>query len=223
MAIVKCKECGHEISTKAEACPQCGAKRKPSSMGCGGLIVVIFLAFVILTTIGIVVGPGDQPSGAVRSTSPAVVLTKYAHETVNIRQAQSADSPAVGRLVRGDAVQFGSVSGEWGRLIDGRGFVYLPVLENEPVPAFEIVSSSWVRDPDFGGSGSVIYNVELRNNTSRYVENVRVEITTYDANGSIMTTDFTFVKGLAPGGTGSAKGYATYFGGEETARIRVVR
>lgn len=26
MALVKCKECGHEISTKASACPQCGAK-----------------------------------------------------------------------------------------------------------------------------------------------------------------------------------------------------
>lgn len=31
MAMVKCKECGNEISSKAEACPSCGVKRKKTS------------------------------------------------------------------------------------------------------------------------------------------------------------------------------------------------
>lgn len=35
MALVKCKECGAQVSTKAAACPSCGAKRK----GGGGCIV----------------------------------------------------------------------------------------------------------------------------------------------------------------------------------------
>ncbi|WP_412514572.1 MULTISPECIES: zinc-ribbon domain-containing protein [Shewanella] len=26
MALVKCKECGEEVSTKAKTCPKCGAK-----------------------------------------------------------------------------------------------------------------------------------------------------------------------------------------------------
>ncbi len=43
MALKKCKECGHEVSTKADACPNCGAKlkteRKP--IGCGGFIILV--------------------------------------------------------------------------------------------------------------------------------------------------------------------------------------
>ncbi|WP_394854470.1 zinc-ribbon domain-containing protein [Shewanella xiamenensis] len=27
MALVKCKECGEQVSTKAKSCPKCGAKR----------------------------------------------------------------------------------------------------------------------------------------------------------------------------------------------------
>ena len=42
MALKKCKECGNEVSTKAEKCPHCGAKVK-SGIGCIGLIGVVFL------------------------------------------------------------------------------------------------------------------------------------------------------------------------------------
>lgn len=38
MAMTKCKECGSEISTKAEACPKCGAKVTKSS-GCATAII----------------------------------------------------------------------------------------------------------------------------------------------------------------------------------------
>jgi len=47
MALVKCKECGSEISDKAEACPKCGAKRS-SPNGC--LVFIIFI--VVVTAIG---------------------------------------------------------------------------------------------------------------------------------------------------------------------------
>lgn len=44
MTLLKCKECGNEISTKAESCPKCGAKTGPikagsTNMGCGALIL----------------------------------------------------------------------------------------------------------------------------------------------------------------------------------------
>lgn len=42
MALKKCKECGKEVSTKADKCPHCGAKVK-SGIGCLGLIGIIFL------------------------------------------------------------------------------------------------------------------------------------------------------------------------------------
>ena len=46
MAIVKCKECKSEISSKADVCPRCGVRRRAKNGGCivafgrliGGLI-----------------------------------------------------------------------------------------------------------------------------------------------------------------------------------------
>lgn len=47
MAMTKCKECGAAVSTKAEACPQCGAKRPKQTSGCAWL-ALIFLGIPIL-------------------------------------------------------------------------------------------------------------------------------------------------------------------------------
>lgn len=49
MAMTKCKECGAEISTTADACPKCGAKQVRTS-GCAkvALGVFVFFAFVII-------------------------------------------------------------------------------------------------------------------------------------------------------------------------------
>lgn len=47
MAIKKCKECGKEVSTKADLCPHCGAKQKRKSIGCGGaILILIVIGFV---------------------------------------------------------------------------------------------------------------------------------------------------------------------------------
>ena len=34
MSLVKCKECGTQISSKAEKCPKCGIRLRSSSPGC---------------------------------------------------------------------------------------------------------------------------------------------------------------------------------------------
>jgi hypothetical protein len=47
MALKKCKECGNEVSSKADACPKCGAKLKPKSIGCGGLLLVLIVIGII--------------------------------------------------------------------------------------------------------------------------------------------------------------------------------
>src|SRR5690606_5714242 len=49
MAMTKCKECGAEISTTADACPKCGAKQVRTS-GCAKVVlgVVVFFAFVAI-------------------------------------------------------------------------------------------------------------------------------------------------------------------------------
>lgn len=47
MALKKCKECGNDVSTKADSCPKCGAKIKAKSIGCGGLILVLIVIGII--------------------------------------------------------------------------------------------------------------------------------------------------------------------------------
>lgn len=49
MALKKCKECGHEVSTTAKTCPHCGAKPN-KGIGCLGVIGV-FIFIVILANI----------------------------------------------------------------------------------------------------------------------------------------------------------------------------
>ncbi|MCU4517791.1 zinc ribbon domain-containing protein [Acinetobacter radioresistens] len=45
MALIKCKECGHQISKNAETCPNCGAKNKKN--------VPTWLAVLVLIVVGI--------------------------------------------------------------------------------------------------------------------------------------------------------------------------
>jgi len=42
VALIKCKECGNDVSTKADACPKCGARLKSSSGAGSGCIVGFF-------------------------------------------------------------------------------------------------------------------------------------------------------------------------------------
>ena len=63
MAMIKCRECGAQVSSKARACPTCGAAPKPKSnpyvVGCGGG----FLIF-LLVVVGFGVGIEDRPQPA---------------------------------------------------------------------------------------------------------------------------------------------------------------
>ena len=51
MALRKCKECGKEVSTKADLCPHCGAKQKRKGIGCGGAILILIAIGFIATQI----------------------------------------------------------------------------------------------------------------------------------------------------------------------------
>ena len=51
MAMTKCKECGNEISTKAEACPKCGAKQVRTT-GCAKVVLIFFGAIFLLAILG---------------------------------------------------------------------------------------------------------------------------------------------------------------------------
>ncbi|MHB8424546.1 MAG: zinc-ribbon domain-containing protein [Gammaproteobacteria bacterium] len=43
MALKKCKECGHEVSSTANVCPNCGARQGRKKYGLGALIILIIV------------------------------------------------------------------------------------------------------------------------------------------------------------------------------------
>jgi len=228
MALIKCKECGNEVSKNAESCPKCGApiRKKPTQYGCGTLILLIIVGFVLIGVFSSNDSNRISYTASNNKTTNSYRDIRYAHKTINIREGAGKSHKVVGQLKRGDAVEVKEVQNKWAKISVGgveKGYVYEPLLKYNPIPPLEIADWNWYSDSGFGVNGAVIWNVEVRNNTSRYIELVKVEFSTYDSSDKLITTDYTYVKGLSPGGTATAKSYATYFGREKTGRIRIVQ
>jgi Domain of unknown function (DUF4352) len=66
MALIKCKECGQEVSKKAGSCPKCGAPIKKKT----SLITWIVAIIIVLWVIGYIANQGNTPSET-SSTSDA--------------------------------------------------------------------------------------------------------------------------------------------------------
>jgi hypothetical protein len=89
VALVKCRECGHEVSDQAETCPHCGIKApgaadrqapppppqapKKKPAGCltviGGMIVCIIAVIAVVSIINAVSNNGQLPGSSSASTS----------------------------------------------------------------------------------------------------------------------------------------------------------
>lgn len=48
MALIKCKECGEQVSDKAASCPKCGAPNSKKSKGPSGCMMVFFIIIGVL-------------------------------------------------------------------------------------------------------------------------------------------------------------------------------
>ncbi|MBP7765097.1 MAG: zinc ribbon domain-containing protein [Syntrophaceae bacterium] len=71
MALIKCKECGTEVSSKAESCPKCGARVKAKSIGCGTVIIVIILALIVMAAFNDIFSPKSKSSNTSNPTTQA--------------------------------------------------------------------------------------------------------------------------------------------------------
>lgn len=69
MALIKCKECRSEVSSKAETCPKCGARVASKPMGCGTLIGVIFLGGVIISSFSSIFSSGTRNDATSTTTN----------------------------------------------------------------------------------------------------------------------------------------------------------
>ncbi len=226
--LTECKDCGHEVSKAAESCPNCGApqkkkKEKRSSGGCAGLVLLGLVGLLII----IIAGNRPLTSGSSsRNYTPPPSdgkISYWAKNTVNVRRGPGTEYEVVDQLSRGQQWRcYPQESGsKWVKCAEDE-YIHSSLLSTSAPPPFEIEDFNFVLDPDFGGNGAVIWNAEIRNNTSRYVDSVRVEFSSYDTNDRLITTDFSYAQGLSPGGTAAVKGYATYYGREATGSVRVV-
>lgn len=103
MALIKCKECRSEVSSKAETCPKCGARVASKPMGCGTLIGVIFLGGIILSSFLIIFSSGTRNDATSTTTnspsSPASELISSPEPVVPYSQwlyAHDADPMSKG-------------------------------------------------------------------------------------------------------------------------------
>jgi hypothetical protein len=69
MALKNCKECGHQISSKAKTCPNCGAKIRRTSLFTW--LVFAFVLAIVLSSIYSPPGTDDQRASATSSEPPA--------------------------------------------------------------------------------------------------------------------------------------------------------
>lgn len=74
MALVKCKECGGEVSNKAKTCPKCGAKVpvKTSALSWFVLALIIFVAYTA----------SQNPSAPTRAITPTISTSPQKAEEV---------------------------------------------------------------------------------------------------------------------------------------------
>lgn len=118
MALVKCKECGSEVSTKADACPNCGAKVK-KGMGCGTLLLIVFGVIVIVAMVTPST-PSQSSAGSV-SASPPAKPREVVENSAWDGSVQQVERYLKANLKDPDSYQ----SIEWSKVVkaDGGGFI----------------------------------------------------------------------------------------------------
>lgn len=93
MALKKCKECGHDISTDASSCPNCG-KKQPSKIG--RILLTGAGLLVLLSVVSHLVNGNPTPSSSAGS-SPSGVPTSQTE--AQIVQARLGDTVDVGNFI----------------------------------------------------------------------------------------------------------------------------
>jgi len=63
MSLVKCSECGAQVSTQASACPQCGARRTPAPRW-GRVVVALLIGLALFYWLGTTAPAWDAGLGA---------------------------------------------------------------------------------------------------------------------------------------------------------------
>jgi hypothetical protein len=103
VALIKCKECGNEVSSTAKTCPKCGARVAAKPMGCGTLIGVVVLAIIIVSTFSSIFSPSaDSPA---RTKSSSSTVNGLAISSPTVPGSQWIYSQSIDPMVKGTTYQ----------------------------------------------------------------------------------------------------------------------
>lgn len=154
MALVKCKECGEQVSTSAQSCPKCGAKA-PKKTSFFTWLVLIFIVIVVFTATHTpsTTASSSSPSSSTKLTenTPAPVQKPQWGTMTNVdkmtgKQKVFSTSPTVGSAEKMDA-PYGDVTAWLGVGCDGkREWAYIGFS-----------TSPNLTDTDIGDGYSTIY------------------------------------------------------------------
>lgn len=78
---------------------------------------------------------------------------------------------------------------------------------------------SWNPDPSFGTHGTIKWRVVVRNTSDKPIESAKVDFTTSDETGHLLTSTFTYVNAIPPGDTRTEESYADLYGTEKSAGV----
>jgi hypothetical protein len=102
MALRACKECGKQISTKAAACPNCGAKppQTTSCQSCGCLAGIILLSVIIIGNVTSRIASNQNPALLASNRESANVPAVTPSSTTETVAAKSAALLELGKLIK---------------------------------------------------------------------------------------------------------------------------
>jgi hypothetical protein len=123
MALVKCKECGHKVSTEAKICPSCGIKH-PAPTRVSSMAAVLIIGIFILT-IWIVNGsnsgtPYSSSSPSVSQPRSSAVKEEKAYyvtaERLNVRLSPDSSGAVTNALDQRQKVDVLEIKDGWARI-----------------------------------------------------------------------------------------------------------
>ena len=205
LMLQNCSECGKEVSSATAACPNCGhplaATEKPTPTFAPSarpapvfsIIAVCAVLFGFVTPMILAWFP--MTAGAACGLIGAV-------------RGERPRWLPIGSAVTAILMFFVVASGTGHHGVGGR-----------KLSAAKIESWNWNIDPSFGTKGTVKWNVAVTNTSERAISMARVEFSTYDANGKLLASTFTFVHAIPAGETRTADSFAHYYGNEKDAKI----
>tara|TARA_R110002050_G_scaffold228586_1_gene364218 strand:+ start:495 stop:1190 length:696 start_codon:yes stop_codon:yes gene_type:complete len=115
MALKKCKECGHKVSSKAKTCPNCGVT-DPTTTASDKALGCLFVIILLLGTFSWLISENDD----INSNADG-----FSTLSLNVRQGPSTNYEVVTSLRKGEQVRF---------LKDSLGWKLIELIERDDNP-----------------------------------------------------------------------------------------